>query len=85
MEYNPLDSLSTLMAKGLRFTEEELRDITVDLLFALIYLHNAYIIHRVSGGESYDRPGHQAREHADHGEWNGYTRQLGSGCSSGDC
>ena len=61
MEYNPLDSLSKLMAKGLRFTEEELRDITVDLLFALIYLHNEHIIHRVSGGESYDRPGHQAR------------------------
>lgn len=85
MEYNPLDSLSKLMAKGLRFTEEELLDITVDLLFAMIYLHNENIIHRVSGGESHDCPGHQAREHADHGGWNGQTARLGSGCSSGDC
>ena len=41
------DNLSNFMSNGSTFTEDELRDITVDVLLALKYLHDHGIIHQV--------------------------------------
>ena len=47
-EYIPGDSLRTLLANGERFTEEQVRQIAVNLLHLLRYLHELYppVLHR---------------------------------------
>lgn len=51
MEYCHCGSLAAYLMHGNRLNEDELRDIASCCLFALFYLHNSKIIHRVSIGK----------------------------------
>ena len=64
MEYCRRGSLSTLLKKGTRPNEHELREIATCCLFALYYLHNRNIIHGVRKWREPDGIGHQSKQSA---------------------